>query len=340
MLGDAVEHAGLEFALTDGTARKVLWEASSVFEDTEPRLVDVDGDGAPEVIAVESHEREGARLTIWGLEASQPRLIAATPFIGARFRWLAVVGAADLDGDGAVEIAYVDRPHLAKVLRDLALRAAGDAAGEVATMRGVTNHRVGETDIAGGVRDCGAGPEIVVAAADWSEMLAVRLDGALSVRGDRRGHVPPRLRRGAPLRSVGRTGLGELKPPSPGPARGAAPRAPRDISVRMRGTADGQAAPPSRIGDSGWGTSSGRWRIGMERSFRGSSAADAPPPRSGAELRSKRRPAQPDEAPKGVRGRAGALPLPRGATADVAPAPPARPVDRVGERIGAGSRCA
>ena len=152
-----------------------------MFEDTAPRLVDVDGDGAAEVIAVESHEEEGARLAIWGLVDGRPRLVHATPFLGTRFRWLAVAGAADLDGDGAVEIAYVDRPHRARALRVWRVEPSGDLR-MVASMDGVTNHRIGERDIAGGVRDCGEWPEVLVASADWSRMLAVRLDGGLTVR--------------------------------------------------------------------------------------------------------------------------------------------------------------
>jgi len=59
------------------------------------------------------------------------------------------VGAADLDGDGFVEVAFIDRPHLAKVLR-VWRYVDGDFA-EVAVMDGVTNHRIGEPDIAGGI---------------------------------------------------------------------------------------------------------------------------------------------------------------------------------------------
>ena len=33
------------------------------------------------------------------------------------FTLLAPLGAADLDGDGKIELAYIDRPHLAKILR-------------------------------------------------------------------------------------------------------------------------------------------------------------------------------------------------------------------------------
>jgi hypothetical protein len=54
---------------------------------------------------------------------------------------------------------------------------------EVGTFSGVTNHRIGERDIAGGIRDCGNGPEMITATADWSRIVAVRLvDGALEAQ--------------------------------------------------------------------------------------------------------------------------------------------------------------
>ena len=62
ILGDAIEHAGLEVTLSDGSKRTAVWPELVVFEDTNPRLVDLDGDGAPEVITVETHENFGARL--------------------------------------------------------------------------------------------------------------------------------------------------------------------------------------------------------------------------------------------------------------------------------------
>ncbi len=107
--------------------------------------------------------------------------MTATPFIGQRFRWLAPVGVADLDGDGSVELAYVDRPHLAKVLR--VWRFRDGALREVAAAEGYTNHRIGERDIAGGIRDCGDGPEMVIADATWQDVVTLRLaDGDLVAR--------------------------------------------------------------------------------------------------------------------------------------------------------------
>ena len=183
VLGDAVEHDTLAVTLADGTRQAARRDAPLVFEDTAPRLADLDGDGAAEVIVVEAHEEEGARLAVWGLREGRLAPLAATPFIGTRFRWLAPAGAGDLDGDGRAEIAYVDRPHLARILRVWRYLPDGPRLAPVAALEGVTNHRIGETDIAGGLRDCGQGPEIVVADAGWRRLLAVTLsEGRLAAR--------------------------------------------------------------------------------------------------------------------------------------------------------------
>ena len=173
VLGDDIEYTQLDVTLSDGRVLSASYEATLVFEDVAPRLWDLTGDGAPEVVTVEAHEAEGARLVIWGLQDGQLRHIARTPFIGTRFRWLAPIGAADLDGDGHIEVAYIDRPHLAKTLR--VWRYTPDGFTEVATLAGLTNHRIGEDYITGGLRDCGQGPELVVVDARWREIMSVTL---------------------------------------------------------------------------------------------------------------------------------------------------------------------
>ena len=180
VLGDEIEYDTLVVRLSNGREIAARWAQEIVFEDLSPRVVDVDGDGAPEVVVVESHETMGARLAIWGLVDGTLAAKASTPFIGTRFRWLAPVAVADLDGDGRVELAYVDRPHLAKVLRVWRYEPLGTGQGrlsEVASLDGVTNHRIGWDYIAGGLRDCGQGPEMVLADAGWSTVVAVRFDG-------------------------------------------------------------------------------------------------------------------------------------------------------------------
>jgi hypothetical protein len=180
VLGDDIEYDTLVVRLSDGREMSARWARDIVFEDLAPRVVDVDGDGAPEVVVVESHEAQGARLAVWGLVDGSLAAKAATPFIGTRFRWLAPAAVADLDGDGLVELAYVDRPHLAKVLRVWryeALNTGQVGLTEVATLDDVTNHRIGWDYIAGGLRDCGQGPEMVLADAGWASIVAVTFDG-------------------------------------------------------------------------------------------------------------------------------------------------------------------
>lgn len=170
VLGDDIEHGALLIKYAGVSAPIILrLPPERVFEDVAPRLADLDGDGQAEVIVVESHRDQGARLAVY----NGAGLIAATPYIGQRFRWLAPVGVSDLDGDGLMEIAYIDRPHLAKTLRVWQFRDGG--LSEIAAMPGLTNHRIGEHDIAGGIRRCGAQPEMIVADADWQRIVAVRM---------------------------------------------------------------------------------------------------------------------------------------------------------------------
>ncbi len=171
ILGDRIEWTALNLHMSRGFMRTVVLPRRHVFEDVAPRLADVDGDGAPEVITVETDFDLGARLAIY----DEDGLVAATPHIGRTHRWLAPVGAgaADLDGDGAVEIAYIDRPHLAKTLR--IWRYDRGELTLVAEASGLTNHRIGDAQIAGGMRHCNGGAEMITLSADWSRIMASRL---------------------------------------------------------------------------------------------------------------------------------------------------------------------
>lgn len=170
-LGGGGEWAALILSLSDGTSRRFALPPTAVFEDTAPRLADLDGDGAAEVIVVESDVGQGARLSVWGPGGR----LASTAPIGRRNRWLAPVGAADLDGDGRVEIAYVETPHLGRTLKVVRLQAG--RLVPVAERAGLTNHRFGDPFIQGGIAPCRAGPTIVVADADWLHVRRLHLSG-------------------------------------------------------------------------------------------------------------------------------------------------------------------
>lgn len=175
VLGADSEWGALTLIFSNGTSRRFVLPDSLVFEDTAPRLHDLDGDGTPEVIVVESSLTQGSRLAVYGPEGR----IAATPHIGTKHRWLAPVGAADLDGDGYVEIAYVDRPHLDRILRVWRFRDRG--LHHVADRPMLTNHKIGWNFIPGGIRTCEGIPEMIVAMHNWMRVLAVRYrDGTFS----------------------------------------------------------------------------------------------------------------------------------------------------------------
>ncbi len=196
ILGDAIEWSELHIT-TDGVDERRLLQhlvdqrlvhvmrlpRDRVFEDVAPRLVDVDNDGTYEVIVVETQVETGAQLAIY----DETGKIASTPHIGTRNRWLAPIGAADLDGDGYIEIAYIDRPHLARTLR--VWRFKDGELTEIAAGSGLTNHRIGEVDIGGGIRDCGQGPEMITASADWSRVIATRLEDGVLRATDLGAHV-------------------------------------------------------------------------------------------------------------------------------------------------------
>ncbi|MCV2868239.1 VCBS repeat-containing protein [Defluviimonas sp. WL0002] len=176
VLGDEIEYGALVLTTTRGPLRIRLPE-DRVFEDIAPRLADLDADGAPEVIVVETDIERGARLSVYGEDG----LIAATPYIGTRHRWLAPVGAADVDGDGRAEIAYVETPHLGKILK--VVRLEGDRLLPVAQTSGMTNHRIGDAFIQGGIALCGGRLVFLTADADWSRVMATEL-----VEGRLRSH--------------------------------------------------------------------------------------------------------------------------------------------------------
>lgn len=170
VLGDAVEWGALVLADDQGRETRLTLPQNRVFEDTEPRLIELPGE-APAVMVVESDQRLGARLALY----REAGLVASTPFIGQTHRWLAPIGAADLDGDGAIELAYIDRPHLAKTIRVWRYKAG--QMTELGSLPGFTNHRIGEDNIAGGIRHCGGLPEMIVADGNWREIHAVTWNG-------------------------------------------------------------------------------------------------------------------------------------------------------------------
>ncbi len=179
VLGDTPEWGRLTFVRQGSPEHGPYLQAeitlpqSRVFEDIRPRLADLDGDGTPEIVVVESDMQRGAQLAVYSVADDKLVKTTSTPFIGQRNRWLAPIGIADLDGDGQIELAYIDRPHLAKRLRIWRIKRG--ELSHVADMDGLTNHRIGDPFITGGIRDCGEGPELVTVDGNWQRVMVTRL---------------------------------------------------------------------------------------------------------------------------------------------------------------------
>lgn len=191
VLGDCVEYRGLVVHEPDPKdigghlSFDIVLPDDHVFEDITPLCLHTTTpallDGPPRYLVVETSMTQGGSLALYGVEAGDLRKIAETVHIGQRNRWLAPIGAADFDGDGRVEYAFVDRPHLAKTLR--IVRQDGARLVEIAALRGVTNHRIGEDFITGGVRWCGESPEMLTVDARWQRIIATRFrDGQIAAQ--------------------------------------------------------------------------------------------------------------------------------------------------------------
>lgn len=143
VLGDAIEASALVVMTRDGQELTFRLSDGSVFEDTTPRLADIDGDGRDEVWTVRTDGTYGARLEAYGVvDGALVRRFATAP-IGTGFRWLNPLGVADFDGDGQREAAYVETPHIGGVLT--VVRPVGDRLEVVARRRHYSTHAMGST---------------------------------------------------------------------------------------------------------------------------------------------------------------------------------------------------
>lgn len=141
VLGTPYSAAGLRLRTSEGAVLTLMLDENHVFEDRQPRLADLDGDGKDEVVLVLSSIREGASLAAYSVLGSQIALKAKTPFIGTSHRWLNPAGIADYDGDGQLDVVFVAMPHLIKRLEMWTLGSRGFRQTMVAD--GFSNHRNG-----------------------------------------------------------------------------------------------------------------------------------------------------------------------------------------------------
>ena len=141
VLGSPYEAASLMVRLRDGKLLRLTLPDDSVFEDRQPRLADLDGDGIDEIVLVRSYLNRGAALAVIAVRDAALSIVAETPPTGSPNTWLNPAGIADFDGDGMVDIAYVQMPHVLGLLRIWTLRSG--RLIEIASMPDTSNHVIG-----------------------------------------------------------------------------------------------------------------------------------------------------------------------------------------------------
>lgn len=144
-LGDEIEACGFLVRTPSGRALTYRLPRNAVFEDRRVRLRDLTGDGVPEAVVIKATIDAGASVAIFRIQADRIVLFAEGPAIGRANRWLNLAGIADYDGDGRPDIAYVQTPHLAGIVRVFALR--GNRLRETGRKAGYTNHIIGSRNL-------------------------------------------------------------------------------------------------------------------------------------------------------------------------------------------------
>ena len=145
-LGRPHEYARLTATTRSGRQLTLQLPDDEVFEDLAPRLVRLEADEAPVLLAIVSRHDAGSRLVLVGISGDALAISAQSAAIGTPNRWLNPVAVVDLDGDGRAEIAAVIMPHLGGPLK--VYRREGAALVEVAALAGFSNHVFGSTELA------------------------------------------------------------------------------------------------------------------------------------------------------------------------------------------------
>jgi len=177
VLGDALEPETLIVRAGGETYEHTLGR-DAVFEDLEPRIVDMDGDGRPEIVAIKAYLGDGAAVALYGVRDGALVQLAEAESIGTAFRWLNPAGVADYDGDGENELAIIRTPHIGGIL--IHYRWDGDRLTLERRQRGYSTHRIGSTVLDLSVTydwNKDGRPDLILPRQDRSILAVVTWDG-------------------------------------------------------------------------------------------------------------------------------------------------------------------
>ena len=145
VLGDAIEAASITLVDTKVSpfqSKKIIPEAGDVIEGIAPIWVDIDQDGAREIIVTQSNQVDGARIVIYREDGS---ILAESEPIGKGFRWMHQIAAAQFIDGGPLELAVVRTPHIGGEVQILGLTE--DRLEVQASLPGFSTHQLGSRNL-------------------------------------------------------------------------------------------------------------------------------------------------------------------------------------------------
>jgi hypothetical protein len=144
-LGDKVEASAVAVITVAPNALTLRFryvvKAPAVVEDLIPMVAPIGEGTRPALVMVKSVARQGSSVLVLGWRESELEVLAEGPALGLRQRWVHVIGAADVTGDGVPVLLAVNTPHLAGVVVAYERRAASLVA--VAKVLGYSSHALG-----------------------------------------------------------------------------------------------------------------------------------------------------------------------------------------------------
>jgi hypothetical protein len=151
----------------------------AVFEDREPRLVQLSDDATPEIVTVRSYLDRGSAMAVIARREGTWRVVAETPPAGEP-QWLNPAAVADFLGTGRSQIAIVRAPHREGLLQLWSL--AGDVLKLESEKAGYANHAYGSSaqDLAAPADVDGDGrPELLVPTVDRGAVAILSFKGGI-----------------------------------------------------------------------------------------------------------------------------------------------------------------
>ena len=145
ILGDKIEASALTVVTVAPNALAIRFRyvarAPAVIEDLIPIVAPVGEGRRPALVVVKSAARQGSSVLVLGWRETGLEPLAEGPAFGLSNRWVHVIGAADVTGDGIPELLAVNTPHFSGVLVAYERRAA--SLVPLAKALGYSSHALG-----------------------------------------------------------------------------------------------------------------------------------------------------------------------------------------------------